>query len=471
MSDLTVDGARRKSRKYTHDVDSGYAWIILAGCFVMYVFVVGSLKAYGVLYTEMVEYYSSGSGNTAWIGSIALILLFGLGPLSNLLCKIYSFRRITFIGGIFLALGYCLSGFVTRMEMMYLTFLSTGIGYGLVFAPSSTIISFYFEKRRALANGITVSGSGLGAVALPFLYKFLIEQYGIQGMFWISGAIFANICVAACIFRQPSEFSIETSERPHPLRTSNTRNDCDSEENQMSIDSDVNRTAKKLEKIRCKDLDLKFSLFRRPLFTLYVLSFMCCAFGFAASIVLIPANVKALGYDDTHVALSVTILGSVEVVARILMGWVADLNIIQRKYMYAGSMFIGGIASVLAPCFGHFNFMAVYAAIVATFPGSYMSLVSVLLIEVVGLENFSPAFGLLSLSLAVANIPSHPAVGWLYDIYGNWGPSFLLTGCVYISAGVIIMLEPIVVRVFNIKTDNKNSNLQDNQQMNQDQYM
>ena len=45
----------------------------------MYLFVVGSIKAYGVLYTEMVEYFGTGSGNTAWIGSVCSLLMLGLG--------------------------------------------------------------------------------------------------------------------------------------------------------------------------------------------------------------------------------------------------------------------------------------------------------------------------------------------------------------------------------------------------------
>jgi hypothetical protein len=45
----------------------------------MYMFVVGSIKAYGVLYTEMVEYFGTGSGNTAWIGSVCSLLMLGLG--------------------------------------------------------------------------------------------------------------------------------------------------------------------------------------------------------------------------------------------------------------------------------------------------------------------------------------------------------------------------------------------------------
>ena len=53
----------------------------------------------------------------------------------------------------------------------------TGLGYGLAFAPCSTIISYYFEKRRAFANGITVSASGIGAIGFPFIYRQVSELF------------------------------------------------------------------------------------------------------------------------------------------------------------------------------------------------------------------------------------------------------------------------------------------------------
>ncbi|XP_053375243.1 monocarboxylate transporter 12-like isoform X2 [Mercenaria mercenaria] len=426
----------------------------------MYMFVVGSIKAYGMLYTEVVEYYSSGSGNTAWIGSIAIILELGLGPIANFLCKIYTFRRVTTIGGILVGLGYFLSGFVTRMEYMYLTFLCAGLGYGLTYAPCSTIISYYFNKRRGLAIGITVSGGGVGAIALPFLYKYLIEKYGLKGMFWIIGAIFANICVAACLFRQPIYLIKERKKRV--LANNSSNNGYDVGGGRSSLGENGENIAQGINKSRCDALDLRFSLFKNVLFTLYVTSFMCCTFGYVGSLVTIPGNVKALGYDRTYVALSVTISAGVEVLARILIGLFADMNIIKRKYIYAVSMFIGGVFSLLAPFFESFTFIAVYAVIVATFSGSFISLMPLILIDVVGLENFAPAFGLLTFSLAVAVLPSQPSVGWLYDLYGNWNPSLILTGCMYLLAGIIVLLEPIVIRCCT-KRDNEESSSPDNQ--------
>jgi len=40
------------------------------------------------------------------------------------------------------------------------------------------IISVHFEKQRALATGLAVSGSGLGLFVLSPLSEYFIKEYG-----------------------------------------------------------------------------------------------------------------------------------------------------------------------------------------------------------------------------------------------------------------------------------------------------
>ena len=54
-------------------------FISLTGCYIMYLIVIGTIKSYGILYTELDEYYNVGSGPVALIGSLFLGCLFGLG--------------------------------------------------------------------------------------------------------------------------------------------------------------------------------------------------------------------------------------------------------------------------------------------------------------------------------------------------------------------------------------------------------
>jgi MFS family permease len=180
----------------------------------------------------------------------------------------------------------------------------------------------------------------------------------------------------------------------------------------FGYDEDAKEETKK-KSCDCSGLNLNFSLFKNPLFTMYAFAFTFCMNGYGNNIILIPSHVKELGYNKTYVALSVTILGGCEVIARIFFGWFADLELIKRKNIFLISMFVSAIFAFIAPYFDSFIFMAIYAAIVGIFPGSFWSLISVLVIDVVGLENFTSAFGLISLCLALGASVSQPIIGEL----------------------------------------------------------
>jgi len=53
-----------------------------------------------------------------------------------------------------------------------------GIGFGLMYLPSIVMVSFYFDKRRALATGLAVCGSGVGTFVLAPFFSFLVSEYG-----------------------------------------------------------------------------------------------------------------------------------------------------------------------------------------------------------------------------------------------------------------------------------------------------
>ena len=47
----------------------------------MYLLVVGSIKSYGILYTEIDQFFAVGSGSLAFVGSVILLCMLGLGKM------------------------------------------------------------------------------------------------------------------------------------------------------------------------------------------------------------------------------------------------------------------------------------------------------------------------------------------------------------------------------------------------------
>ena len=59
-----------------------------------------------------------------------------------------------------------------------LTAPAAGVGFGMMYLPAIVIVGFYFDRRRSLATGISVCGSGIGGFVVPPLLEHLIRNYG-----------------------------------------------------------------------------------------------------------------------------------------------------------------------------------------------------------------------------------------------------------------------------------------------------
>ena len=81
-------------------------------------------------------------------------------------------------------------------NIMYLTVLYglvAGIGLGLAYLPVMVSVNLYFDKKRALAQSITMSGSCLGFLLWAPVLNIVIEYYQLHGGF-ITTAIMSLVC-------------------------------------------------------------------------------------------------------------------------------------------------------------------------------------------------------------------------------------------------------------------------------------
>ena len=94
-----------------------------------------------------------------------------------------------------------------------------GFGFGLIYLPAIVIVSYYFEKRRALATGLACCGSGFGTFIFSPFSAWLVEEVGWkQTCFWLA-AIILQCCIFGAFFRPlPQIDNTETlqKDKPHP---------------------------------------------------------------------------------------------------------------------------------------------------------------------------------------------------------------------------------------------------------------
>ncbi|XP_045783496.1 monocarboxylate transporter 12 [Maniola jurtina] len=201
--------------------DGGYGWVVVFGAFMVQFWVAGLFKSYGVLYVEIMETFPDSSESVAsWIPAALSTLCLALAPLSSALCEKYSCRLVVFIGGLFCATGLAVSYFSTGLLHLLLSFgVMTGIGGGLSTTPGIVIVSQYFDKHRAMANGICVSGTAAGSFVFPMLIEKLVDTYGLHGTVLLLGGGMLHVCVSATLYRPPP-----TPRAVTPVTTTTTEN-------------------------------------------------------------------------------------------------------------------------------------------------------------------------------------------------------------------------------------------------------
>lgn len=129
--------------------DGGFGWVIVFASFVISVIIDGIAFSFGLIYTELLNYFKESKTKTAWIGAFHLAVPLLAGPiLSNLVDK-YGCRTMTIIGGLIAGIGFVLSSLANSVEMLYLTFgLISGVGIGIGYVTAVVSIAFWFDKKR-----------------------------------------------------------------------------------------------------------------------------------------------------------------------------------------------------------------------------------------------------------------------------------------------------------------------------------
>ncbi|XP_038211785.1 monocarboxylate transporter 1-like [Zerene cesonia] len=182
--------------------DGGWGWVVVFASFMVNLIADGITFSFGVFFPHFLEYFGEGKGKTAWIAGIFMAMPLLSGPIASFLTDRYGCRRMTIFGSILAAIGFVISAFVDNMETLFLTFgIMAGFGLSLCYVAAVVIVAYYFEKKRSLATGISVCGSGIGTFIFAPLTYVLLDEYGWRGTTLILAGFFLNMAVCGLLFR------------------------------------------------------------------------------------------------------------------------------------------------------------------------------------------------------------------------------------------------------------------------------
>ncbi|XP_070556496.1 monocarboxylate transporter 12-like [Ptychodera flava] len=199
-----------KHREQPENVSEFRKWLVVLGCNVVLIFVLGLNQAIGPFFVELMRHFDEGAGQTSLIVTLSVFFTTCTGPVANLMTKRFGCRVTVITGGVLSTVGHLLSSFANSVPFLCLSYgVLVGLGFGLAYSPSVGMVSKYFKKGHALANGLAYTGSGLGIFIFPPFLQLLIDTYGWKGSFLAFSSVNANICVCGALFTEPGKLLTE----------------------------------------------------------------------------------------------------------------------------------------------------------------------------------------------------------------------------------------------------------------------
>lgn len=109
---------------------------------------------------------------------------------------------MTIAGAILASICMMASAWAKNVTTLYFTIgIGTGFGFGLIYLPAIVSVTTYFEKKRSLATGIAVCGSGFGTFIFAPIINKLMFEYGWRGAMLIISAIVLKCIIFGALFR------------------------------------------------------------------------------------------------------------------------------------------------------------------------------------------------------------------------------------------------------------------------------
>ncbi|CAF0744254.1 unnamed protein product [Rotaria sordida] len=206
--------------------DGGFGWVVAIAAMLCNLVCDGTLFAFGTMKLHLQEHFKCSDMLILMVGSVPCGVYLLVGPIVSGLSNRYGCRPIIIVGSIGAAACMALSTLSPNVwAMMIIYGIFGGVFFGMVYLPSVVMVSFYFDKKRAIANGLVTAGTGIGALSFGPLANFVMGKLG-----WKTGMlIFACImltCIAFGAIMQPlkpqkvpikREIELQTPVKQKPL--------------------------------------------------------------------------------------------------------------------------------------------------------------------------------------------------------------------------------------------------------------
>ncbi|KAM8709842.1 hypothetical protein ACLKA7_016619 [Drosophila subpalustris] len=191
---------------------------------------------------------------------------------------------------------------------------------------------------------------------------------------------------------------------------------------------------------------LDVSLLKDPVFMLMGVSNIFGMAGLYVPFVYLVDAAKEHGIAKNDAAMLLSIIGITNTVGRVVCGWVADLPQVNSLLLNNICLLISTVAVTLTPlCYSYGAYIVMSIAFGIAISG-YISLTSIILVDLLGLDKLTNAFGLLILFRGFAALLGTPLAGAIYDLTKTYDLPFYMAGGLFAISTITSFMAPCMKR-------------------------
>jgi MFS family permease len=360
--------------------------------------------AFGV-YQALYESLAKQPNNPFTGSSTALISLIGIlaiammtigGPFVVLWAKIYSPQIVISAGGVVFGVAFILASFSQYTWQFALTQgVLAGAGTCMSYVPMTAVAPTWYTKRRGLAMGVILAGTGVGGMIWPPVLRALISHVGFRNSMRVSGCISALlVAVAGYALKWEPRFG---------------------ERIRVETQGWDKRTAWFL-KVPVVD----WRVAKSKKFAAQALGNFLQSAGYSTPLFAYAAYAQSRGYSTNTAANFITIHNASNFVSRIIIGWAADkygrLNALSASTLITAiavlSFWLPSTFCSNASCNTKADVLFIlFTIFYGAFASAYISLFPACLIELFGVQHFTSVNGTLSLIRGIGALLGTPLTG------------------------------------------------------------
>ncbi len=385
-----------------------YGWTIVSLIFFCMAYSVAVRFSFSIFQTSLIEEFGWGRGV---LGSAYAIMLGTYAitcPFTGRLFDTKGPRFVLLWGPIFYGVGMLLSSLISELWHVFV-FPSLLVGLGIAmsgFPIYSALIPKWFNKKRGIATGIALSGSGIGMLLLIPLIEYSISIFGWRWTYLILGTsvlFFLFPIVYFFLYNDPEDVG----------------QNIDGQESRDDSKAEGSEKGKK-ENLSFLEIYKKLKNDRN----FWVLAITVFLIGLNNNMIFSQLHLYLtdVKFSSSASALIFGSVGFVRIAGSILMGWCSDY--IGRPNAQSLSAFLTGIGILVLMCFafvGNSFYLAfLYILIFGIGLGGMTSCYSAMAADSFKGNSLGSTMGFLEVFFGLGGVLGPPFAGFVFDFTGSY---------------------------------------------------